>query len=100
MPEIEIKDVLLRRFGDLKALAGAYLARLDKAVVDEKISVEEKEYREDAFLDVMKMILRVFSTESQYALGLEGCPDPWILCSDGSCVRSTDDCLDVSTPPI
>ena len=99
MPEIEIKDKLLDRFGDLKALAGAYLARLDKAVVDGRISAEEREERQDAFLEVMKMILRVFSRESQHALGF-GCPDTWFQCSDGSCVRSSDDCLDVRTPSI
>jgi len=97
MPEIDIKDKLLDRFGDLKALAGAYLARLDKAVVDGKISAEEKKDREDAFLEVMKMILRVFSNESRNALGF-GCPDTWIQCSDGSCVRSAEDCLDALTP--
>jgi len=97
MPEIEIKDKLLDRFGDLKALAGAYLAKLDKAVVNGKISAEEREERKDAFLEVMKMILRVFSRESQHALGF-GCPDTWFQCRDGSCVRSSEDCLDALTP--
>ena len=99
MPEIEVKYKLLCRIGDLRALATAYLARLDKAVVDGKISAEEKEEREDAFLEVMKMTLRVFSRESHHALGF-GCPDTWFQCSDGSCVRSADDCLDSPTAPL
>src|SRR5215813_1177460 len=99
MPEIEIKDKLLDRFGDLRALAEGYLAKLDRAVIDKKITPEQREDRKDAFLEVMKMILRVFSRESQHALGF-GCPDTWFQCPDGSCVRSSEECLDVRTPSI
>jgi hypothetical protein len=100
MPERELKYQLLDRFGCLKDLAAAYLKRLDNAVDDGKITAEEKEVRENAFLEVMKMTLRVFSRESQHALGLEGCPTNWIQCSDGSCVSSAEDCIEGPTQPI